>query len=65
MVKNFVLFVVQNCKVKMFKYREKLIQETIKYFKEDLDISKKTACEYLEGLFLLFKNTMIYFNHGI
>jgi hypothetical protein len=43
----------------MFKYSEKIIQETIKIFKEEegLDISEETANEYcdnLGGLFLAF-----------
>ena len=43
----------------MFKYSEKLIEETIKVFKEenDLEISKETANEYLDsfaGLFLAY-----------
>lgn len=41
------------------KYSQKLIEETIKCFKEEdnLDISAETACEYLDslgGLFLAF-----------
>ena len=43
----------------MFKYSDKLIDETIKVFKEEdgLDLSKETANEYLDqlaGLFLAF-----------
>ena len=42
-----------------FKYTQKLIEETIKCFKDEdnLDISAETACEYLDslgGLFLAF-----------
>lgn len=42
-----------------YKYSEKLINETIKVFKEEdnLDISIETACDYLDslsGLFLAF-----------
>lgn len=44
-----------------FKYSQKLIEETIKCFKEEdnLDISVETANEYLDslgGLFLAFAN---------
>lgn len=40
----------------MFKYSKKLIQETIKVFKEedDIDISEETASEYLDNLGSLF-----------
>jgi hypothetical protein len=40
----------------MFQFSEKLIDETIKVFKEedDLDISKETANEFLDQLSDLF-----------